>query len=398
MSRRGNKEGSIYQRKDGRWASTIDLGYRDGKRHRKSFYGATRKEVQEELTRALRAEQLGLPAESGRLTVGDWLIQWLAAQRPPALKPKTYAAYEYQTRVHLIPAFGRSLLAKVQPQDVREFMRAKSESGLSSKTIRHLRATLRAALNVAVHDGLIYRNVAALAKPPRLEKKPLRVFDQEEAIRFLSAVKSHRLEALFTVGLSLGLREGEILGLRWDDVDLEAGRITVNYTQQRVKNLEPEGGSSLMMLEPKTEKSRRGVSLPQVAVSALAAHRMSQGEERLAAGNEWVETGMVFTTRRGTLLDQRSMLRKFYPILKAAGLPRIRFHDLRHSAATLLLAQGVHPRFIMELFGHSSISLTMNTYGHVLEEMKHETARKMDEALNPVAVKLAVNSVATKAN
>ena len=263
MNRRGNKEGSIYQRKDGRWASTIDLGYRDGRRHRKSFYGVTRKEVQEELTRALRAEQLGLPAESGRLTVGDWLTQWLAAQRPPTLKPKTYAAYEYQTRVHLIPAFGRSLLAKVQPQDVREFMRAKAEAGLSSKTIRHLRATLRAALNIAVHDGLIHRNVAALAKAPRLEKKPLRVFNQEEAIRFLSAIKGHRLEALFTVGLSLGLREGEILGLRWEDVDLEAGRITVNYTQQRVKNLEPEGGSSLTMLEPKTEKSRRGISLPQ---------------------------------------------------------------------------------------------------------------------------------------
>ena len=391
MSRRGNKEGSIYQRTDGRWVSTIDLGYRDGRRHRKSFYGETRKEVQNELTRALRAEQLGLPPESGRLTVRDWLTRWLAAQRPPALKPKTYAAYEYQTRVHLIPAFGRSLLAKLQPQDVRELMR--------SKTIRHLRATLRAALNVAVHDGLIQRNVAALAKPPRLEKKPLHVFDQDEAIRFLSAVKGHRLEALFTVGLSLGLREGEILGLRWEeDVDLEAGSVTVNYTQQRVKNLGPEGGSSLMMLEPKTEKSRRRIRLPQVAVSALAAHRMAQDQERLAAGSGWVETGMVFTTRRGTLLDQRSMLRKFYPILKAAALPRIRFHDLRHSAATLLLAQGVHPRLIMELFGHSSISLTMNTYGHVLEDMKHETARKMDEALNPVAVKLAVNSATAKAN
>lgn len=292
---------------------------------------------------------------------------------------------------------------KLQPQDVRDFMRERAEAGLSARTVRHLRATLRCALNVAMQDGLIHRNVAALAKPPRLEKKPLRVFTREEAQRFLDAVAGHRLEALFTVALSLGLREGEALGLRWADVDLEARTLTVNYALQRVK----EGSkktSVLTLVEPKTDKSRRVIALPQVAISALAAHRSRQEAERELCGSHWKESGMVFTTKVGSMLDPRNMLRQFYSIMntpdpndpepdpkkKKRLLPHLRFHDLRHSAATLLLAQGVHPRFIMELLGHSTISLTMNTYGHVLESMRRETANQMDAILKPVAVKTAV--------
>src|ERR1035441_10848549 len=168
MSRRGNGEGSIFQRKDGRWVSLIDLGYRDGKRYRKSVYGETRKEVQKELTRALRAQELGLPPQSGRLTVGDLLTRWLEQQKPPATKPKTYAAYEYHTRMHLIPAFGKRPLVKLQPQEIREFMRSKADAGLAPKSIRHFRATLRAALNGAMNDGLIGRNVAEIGRASRI--------------------------------------------------------------------------------------------------------------------------------------------------------------------------------------------------------------------------------------
>jgi len=395
MSRRGNNEGSIYQRKDGRWVSTIHLGYRNGKRYRKSIYGETRDEVQKELTRALRAQQLGLPPEPGRLTVGNWLTQWLENQKPPATKPKTYAAYEYQVRVHLMPAFGKRPLTKLQPQEVREFMQSKAKSGLSPKSIRHFRATLRAALNVAMRDGLIARNVAALVKPPRAARPALRVFSKEDTFRFLDVVKGHRLEAIFTVALALGLREGEILGLRWQDVNLRDGTLEVSHTLQRIKRPGADKGK-LELVAPKTDRSRRVIMLPQVATSALYAHRRRQEEERGLAGSRWRETGMVFSTSIGTMLDQRNMLRAFYAIMdtpdpddpevdpkkKRKLFSRLRFHDLRHSAATLLLAQGVHPRSIMELLGHSSISLTMNTYGHVLEEMKRETARKTDAMFN----------------
>lgn len=397
MSRRGNNEGSIHHRKDGRWVATVHLGYRDGKRHRKCIYGETRDVVQKELTRALRAQQLGLPPEPGRLTVGDWLAQWLEQQKPPATKPKTYTAYENQVRIHLIPALGKRPLAKLQPQEIREFMQSKAKSGFAPKSIRHFRATLRTALNVAMRDGLIARNVAALAKPPRMAKPTLHVFTRKEAMRFLGIVKGHRLEAIFTVALALGMREGEILGLRWQDVNLGAGKLQVSHALQRVKR-PGETKGKLELIPPKTDRSARVIALPQVAISALYAHRVRQEEERKEAGTRWHETGMVFTTSIGTMLDQRNMLRTFYAIMdtrdpedpeperknKRKLLPQIRFHDLRHSAATLLLAQGVHPRCIMELLGHSTISLTMNTYGHVLEEMNRETARQTDAVFGPL--------------
>jgi integrase len=405
MSRRGHGEGSIFRRKDGRWVGIVDHGYRDGKRHRKSIYGGTRKEVSDELKRALRAQQLGLPPESGRLTVGEWLTRWLGTQKPPATKYKTYAAYEYQTRMHLIPAFGKRPISKLDPQEIREFMQSKAQAGLSSKSIRHFRATLRAALNVAVHDGLIARNVAALAKPPSLQRRSLRVFSETEAAQFLGLVKGHRLEALFTAALSLGMREGEILGLRWQDVDLEAGTLQVNQSLQRIKK-PGEKKSRLELISLKTQGSRRRIELPEVAVSALRAHQALQKQERKKAGSRWREFGMVFTTSIGTMLDQRNMLRAFYAIMNTPDpndpdpdpkkkrnlLPRLRFHDLRHSAATLLLAQGVHPRYIMDLLGHSSISLTMNTYGHVLQEMRRETAKQTDEVFNRLAANSAAKS------
>lgn len=324
-------------------------------------------------------------------------------QKPPATKPKTYTAYENQVRIHLIPAFGRRPLVKLQPQEVREFMQSKAQAGLAPKSIRHFRATLRVALNVAMRDGLVARNVAALVKPPRLQESKLHVFTREEALRFLGLIKGNRLEAIFTVALSLGLREGEILGLRWKDVDLGAGRLEVAYSLQRIKRPGEKKGK-LELIAPKTDRSRRVLALPQVAISALHAHRGRQEKERQAAGSRWRESGMVFTTSIGTMLDQRNMLRAFYAIMdtrdaadlepeaekKRRLLPQLRFHDLRHSAATLLLAQGVHPRYIMELLGHSSFSLTMNTYGHILEEMKKETARQADAVFTPRSVDVEV--------
>jgi integrase len=282
-------------------------------------------------------------------------------------------------------------------------MQSKALAGCSPRSIRHYRTTLCTALNVAVRDGLIFRNAAALAKPPRVDKPVLCILSKEEALRFLAAVRGHRLEAMFTVALALGMREGEILGLRWQDVDLEAGSLQVVWALQRIKR-PGEKKSKLELISPKSERGRRMIVLPQVALSALQSHRSRQQRERELCGERWRETGMVFTTTIGTMLDQRNMLRTFYGILntpdpadpepepakKRKLLPRLRFHDLRHSAATLLLVQGVHPRYIMELFGHSSISVTMNIYGHVLDDMKRETARQTDAILSPVAVTLAV--------
>jgi integrase len=394
--KRGNAEGSIYRDSDGRWRAAVNLGYRNGRRLRKKLSGRTRAEVAGKLATALRDHQLGLPVASERQTVGQYLEMWLEHVAKPNTRPKTYDAYEYMVRYRLKPALGDKVLSKLTPSDVRAFMQAMTEADLSAKTVKHLRDTLRCALNVAVRDGLIVRNSAALVKPPRPAPREMLVFTPDQARLFLDLARGKRLEALFTVAICLGLREAEALGLRWADIDLERAALTVRYQLQRVD-------SKLRLTEPKTEKSRRTIYMPNVTLSALAAHKIRQDTERQLAGSRWVETGMVFTTRIGTMLDQRDMLREFYRLLdtpdlrdpepdakkKRRLLPRLRFHDLRHSAATLLLVQGVPMKTVQEILGHSSFSTTANVYSHVLPAMKQEAAARMDAVFSPVAPNLA---------
>jgi integrase len=387
--RRGNSEGSIYQDRDGRWRASVHLGYRNGKRVRKVLNGATRAEVAAKLTAALRSKQLGIPLPSERQTVAEYLRGWLENVAKPSTRPKTFTSYEYITREHLIPSLGAKVLAKLGPQEVREFMKAKVDIGLSAKTVKHLRDTLRCALNVAVRDGILARNPAALVKPPRETLHAVTVLTQDQARQFLEAARGCRLEALFTVAICMGLREAEALGLRWEDVDFQSGTITVRYQLQRISG-------KLQLTQPKTEKSRRAIPMPAITRSALVAHLAAQRDARDLAGDRWVDSGLVFTTGIGTPLDQRNMLRDFYRLIKASNVPKIRFHDLRHSAATLLLAQGVHMKAVQEILGHSNFSTTANVYAHVLPSMKREAADRMDEVFAPVASSLASSSETTK--
>ncbi|MDP8988467.1 MAG: site-specific integrase, partial [Acidobacteriota bacterium] len=191
-----------------------------------------------------------------------------------------------------------------------------------------------------------------------------------------------RLEALFTVTVALGLRQGEILGLGWEHVDLVAGMLQVRRSLQRIDG-------KLVLVETKSEEGARPLILPAVAVAALQRHRKLQVEEKAAAGDEWQESGLVFTSTIGTPLDARSVIRRHHAILKAAGIPRLRFHDLRHSAATLLLAQGVSPKYISQMLGHTQVAFTMQTYAHVIKEAQQQSADKMDAVLNPVAPQVA---------
>jgi len=381
--RRAQGEGTIIERADGRWAAVVDLGWIGGRRQRKWLYGTTQQEVLNKLTETRHDQHSGLPIVTTKQTVGDFLKQWLEQIAKPNTRPKTFEVYAYAVRYHLLEALGRIPLAKLTTQDVQGFLKSKSDSGLSAKTVKHLRDVLRNALNVAVEWDLILRNPAAKAKPPRAERKEMAVFDPDQARLFAAAASGHRLEAFFTVALALGLRRGEALGLHWNDLSLATGQLSVRHTLQRV-------AGKLRLGETKTPKSRATIRLPQILISAFHAHRVRQDEERLLAGSRWVETGYVFTTQRGTPLDPRNALRSFYSLLKAAGLPRLRFHDLRHSAATLLLAQGVHPRIVMELLRHENIATTMDVYSHVIPMLQQEAADKMDQILNPLVVNLVV--------
>jgi integrase len=382
--RRHNGEGCIHPRRDGRWAAVLSTGC--GKR--KTIYGATEAEVQEKLTRARNQQLDHIPFTDERLTVAHWLNTWLRNVKPPATAPKTWVVYEYFVRLHLMPGLGSIRLVKLQPQHVREFLGEKLDAGLSARTVKHLRSTLRAALNQAMNDDLIQRNAAAKVAPPAIQPRIMDVYTPDEARQLLQTVRGHRLEALFTAAIGLGLRMGECLGLQWPDVDFARGLLTVRHNLQRVRRVrrgdvvqEGEAKTERLLGQPKGKKVH-SLRLPVVVLEALKRHYARQQEERRLAGSSWKGDGRyVFTSNVGTPLEQRRLDRIFKELCDRAGLRRIRFHDLRHSAASILIAQSVHPKAIQELLRHSSIQLTMDTYGHLFEQVQQETADKMDEVL-----------------
>jgi integrase len=376
MSKRANNEGSIYRRKDGRWAASVDLGQADGRRRRKAFYATTRQEVARKLQAAQRALADGLPLAGQRQTVGAFLETWLSgvARR---VRPKTFERYRQIVRLHLVPRLGRIPLAQLMPAHVEAAMNQAQDEGASPQSAAHHRAVLRGALNVAMRDSLVGRNVAALAAPPRIPEHEVRALSRGDARALLEAVRGDRLEALFTVALALGLRQGEALALRWTDINLDDGALTVQRSLQRVNG-------EWCFVEPKTTRSRRTIPLPGPVTAALREHRARQLQERLRLGPAWQgETwgDLVFADEAGCPLSGFHVSRRFKGLLRVAGIPAMRYHDLRHGAASLMAAQGVPARVCMELLGHSQISTTMNIYAHVAPELGRDAAERIGAAL-----------------
>jgi integrase len=420
--KRGNSEGSIYQMNDGRWRGAVTTGWKmnpAGKRipQRRIITRATRHEVAGEMNKLLHDQQQGISITLAKSTVGAFLKSWLKDVVTPSVRPKTVRTYADFVKLHMAPQgpngewlpepfLGSLPLSKLSPQHVRAFLnerlttprpsRKKPKPGkeqepgkpLGARTVKHLLVTLRTALESAVKDGLIPRNVAELVDPPTVAKPQMKTFTPQQARTFLEAIRGDRYEALFATAIALGYRQGEALGLQWPDVNLddENSTVTVRQSIQRI--------SGKLTITPTKKDKIHTVPLPAVTRSILISQRARQDQERLLAGSRLQETGFVFTTSVGTPIDARSAIRRFHAILKTSpSLPRIRFHDLRHSAATLLLAQGVSPKYISELLGHSQVSFTMQIYAHVLPHVQREAAAKMDEILNPKPV---ATSVATK--
>ena len=368
MGKAAQGAGNIRKRADGRWEARYSHTGPDGKSQRRSIFGKTQREVREGLTAALRAIDQGEAPITERQTVGQFLDRWLTDVAKPTVRPKTYHSYAALIRLHLAPALGHHQLAKLGPEHVQKMMNQKLAAGLSPRTVQYLRAVLRRALGQAVKWGVATRNVATLTDPPRVERPEMQVLTPDQARAFLDTVRGDRLEALYAVALALGLRQGEALGLRWQDVDLDADVLHVRVALQRIR------GEKARLVEPKTRQSRRTLPLPPPIVAQLRTHRARQLEDRLLAGRRWQgeEWGLVFATTLGGPLDARHVVYYFKRQLGRAGLPDIRFHDLRHSCASLLLAQNVHPRVVMEILGHSTITLTMNTYSHVMPQAQRQ--------------------------
>lgn len=373
MGKRGNNEGSIGQRKDGRWYARATLT--DGRRV--GHYAKTRQEAAAWLAEALRDAGRGLPVTGGAETVGAFLDRWLEESVRPRLRRRTYLSYEAHIRCHLRPALGRIRLSHLTPGHVQKMMNDLQAAGLSPATVQRTRSTLRAALSQAEKWGDVQRNVAKLVTPPKAAHRDIVPMSFEEARQLLEAVRGTRDEALYALALATGLRRGEILGLTWRDValDTEPPTLRVRQALQRVDS------GQTVLVEPKSKTSRRTIVLPAALAAQLRAHRTRQRREQLALGVGWSEDGFVFTTTKGTPLDGSEVTRKYHRVLAAAGLPRRRFHDLRHACASFMLAQGASPREVMDQLGHSGIAITMDTYAHLLPELRRESAARMNDAL-----------------
>ena len=358
--RRGNGEGGIYQREsDGKWCASVDLGFVNGKRRRKVIYGKTRKEVADKLKALHRDQAVGINISLQPQTVQEFLETWLEQTVKRRNRVRTYEKYAQDIRHHIGPALGRYQLTKLTPEHVQTMLNALVDQGLSQRSIRNVRAVLRAALNQAMRYGHVVRNVATLVDVPGTATFAAEPLNQEQAQQLLAVVKGHRLEVLYRIALGLGLRKGEILGLRWEDVDLEAATIHITGTLQRQHG-------RLERSPTKTEASVRRIALPPGLLEMLRQHKQRQDLER-TGNDQWQMSGMVFTSTIGTPLAPETLIELFKASLERANLPKnVRFHDLRHSCATLMITRGIHPRVVMEVLGHSQISTTMNTYAHEL--------------------------------
>ncbi len=372
MGKRGNSEGTIRKRPDGRWEGRLIL--ENGTR--KSLYGKTRAEVVRQLDQAKRDREQGVTASSGHQTVGQYLTSWLADVKQHQVGRSSHYRYSRNVRLHLVPGLGTHPLAKLTAQMVQSFYARKLEQGYASATVQHMHMTLHDALDDAMQMGLVHRNVAAVVQAPRILRAERMVLSEDQARALLVAVEGERLEALIVLTLATGMRRGELVALRWADVDLEATTLWV----RRTLTCTDQGYE---WSDGKTRHSRRMIALPATVVEALRRHRVQQLQERLHLGDAWAENDLVFADEIGGRLPLYRLHSAgwFGKMLRRAGLPSIYFHDLRHTAATLLLARGVNPKVVSEMLGHSSVAITLGLYGHVTPHMQRQAATTMDAVL-----------------
>jgi integrase len=369
---RGNGDGDVWPRKNKQGKI---IGYRasywvdtpSGPK-RRYVSGKNKGETRAALNKAKSGREGSFLADASTTTLGEYLDGWLEDTRG-TVRQRSWERYEQLVRVHIKPTLGRAKLKTLNPAQVRALYREKLEGGSSPRTVQYIHVTLHKALEQAQGDGLVARNAAKGIKAPRPRKKEIAPLTPDQARAFLEAARGDRFEALFVLALHCGLREGELLGLRWDDVDLEDGTLRVRRTLSETRD-----GP---IFEPPKNGKGRNVPLTGAAVEALRDHLARQMRE-IDEGYE--DNGLVFASQTGNTMSASNLVnRHFKPLLKRAKLPRIRPHDLRHTCATLLLIMGVHPKYVQELLGHATISITLDTYSHVIPGMGNQTVAAMEE-------------------
>ncbi|MGH2462705.1 MAG: tyrosine-type recombinase/integrase [Candidatus Limnocylindria bacterium] len=334
----------------------------DGRRH--SIYGRTRKEAQERLRAALTASDHGIRPVSQRLTVRAFLEDWLETMVARRCRPRTVESYANLSRLYLIPALGHGPLAKLEPEDVGRLVVTLSKGPLSPTTVRAVYSTLRTALNDALRLGRVHRNVATLVDPPAKAHHDRQPLTRAQVRAFLEGIQGDRFEALYVTAIGTGMRQGELLALRWSDVDVERGTLTVRHTLQRF---------SRTLAPTKTARSQRTLRLPRTVLAALVEHRSRQPVRALS--------GLVFTAAGGQPLASTNVTAYLQRHLARLGLPHQRFHDLRNAAATLMLEDGADLAEVSRMLGHSSVAVTADIYVAWTKVMQERVAERMDGIL-----------------
>ena len=359
------------------WYATVDLPRNPitGKRRQKRVSAPTKRQCEEKIREALNQADVSQSSDAGKITFAEYVARWLESVEP-SLRPSTSRRYRDMLNHHAVPQIGHIKLAKLSPLDLQHLYANRLDAGLSSTTVHHLHVMLHGALKQAVRWGMVSRNVTEMVDAPRRTSPEITTWNAEQVSRFFATSDEHYLAALWRLALLTGMRRGELLGLKWEDIDLERGSLAVRRTLSRGK------GGRWEVEQPKTASSRRSIALPESCAVALRKHRVAQNTERLRIGELWEDHGFVFTNRTGGPLNVNSMALQFEKLTTAVSLPRIRFHDLRHTSATLLLAKGVHPKIVQERLGHSDVSMTLNRYSHVTPDMQRLAADTLDEAFS----------------
>ncbi len=373
---RGRNEGSIYQRPDGSWRGQISIS---GKRF--SFSAKTRKEVIAWLRKTNAQVDGGLTARGASTSLQEFLEGWLVSIKA-TIRPGTWYQYEMTCRRHILPAFKNLKLNEVTAERIQVLYNAKNKAGAGPRTVRVIHVVLHKALEHALKLGMIGRNPTNAVSPPRYQPDEMKFYDETQVNQLLLAARGDRNEVLYHLAIVTGMRQSELLALKWSDLDWQKKTLKV---QRQLKRGDHENG---YYTSPKTKAGKRSINLGAVTITHLRTCYERQRLDRLSAGEGWKENDLIFPSTNGTPMDQSNLIKSFKRFLREAGLPEIRFHDLRHTAASLMLNHGIPPIIVSRRLGHSKVSITLDIYGHLMPEMQNEAADLMDELVTPVVIDL----------
>jgi len=382
--KRGQGEGCITKRKDGKWASVITVGRNaDGSQKRRFFYGKTRQEVAEKLTKALNDLKLGMYVDINKITLEAWLNTWLYDFKVNSIKPKTLESYSFIIKSYLIPSLGHVYIQDLKAEHIQVMLNSLCKRKLSPRTVKYTHTILHSALDQAVKNNIIVKNVSNNVITPKQTKHEIKILSLDEQNRFIKCMESHRLYAAFILLLSTGIRIGELLALTWDNVDLDNTIIKITQNLQRVKIFDDVSKTKTKLIfgTPKTDKGRRIIPLLDDVASLLKEHKEKQYEELSVLGLSDKNT-LVFCSEIGTVIEPRNFTRTFKGLLKKADISNINIHALRHTFATRGLENGIELKVMQELLGHSSISITGDIYSHVILDKKKDSINKLKNTFN----------------